>query len=143
MAGAECSGDFAKLAKLIAGLDKLATPAFRASANRLLAEETISHVQGYFDTSTSPYGAPWKPPAHRKGKPLIDTGRLLGSLRVTSDATSFHVLSNVVYAAAMNFGTSTITRRQFMPDKQRGCPRRLRASYKEVLIELRREAVGR
>lgn len=46
--------------------------------------------------------------------PATDTGRLIGSIRANVTGTSASVIVNTVYAAALEFGTSTIEARPFL-----------------------------
>lgn len=46
--------------------------------------------------------------------PATDTGRLIGSIRANVTGTSASVIADTVYAAALEFGTSTIEARPFL-----------------------------
>lgn len=46
--------------------------------------------------------------------PATDTGRLIGSIRANVTGTSASVIVDTVYAAALEFGTSTIEARPFL-----------------------------
>lgn len=67
-----------------------------------------TRVELGFKTSTSPHGIPWAPLKSRKGKPLIDTGRLKNSItwQIGSDQNSKYVDvgTNVKYGAIHQFG---------------------------------------
>lgn len=57
-----------------------------------------------FIKSTDPYGKQWKPLVSRKGKPLLDTGRLSTSYTYEITDNGFTVGTNVAYAPYHQFG---------------------------------------
>ena len=101
---ASVRGDFARLRKLVAGMGKLNTPAFRRETNTLLAEEMLARVQMGFENSVDPYGRSWAPLKYRVGKPLIDTSLLRNSIHYRVNRSGFVVFTNVKYAAFHQFG---------------------------------------
>ena len=74
-----------------------------------LAEE----IRAGFKDSRDPYGNPWAPLKLRRGKPLLDTGRLRNSInyKVTrSGGTVSEVIvgTNVFYAKTHQFGATIV-----------------------------------
>ena len=65
-----------------------------------------------FRDSQDPYGNMWLPLKYRRGKPLLDTGRLRNSISYRADANSVEIGTNVKYAAIQNFGGHTGARSQ-------------------------------
>lgn len=98
-----------------------------AAANMRPLFETIgagllSNVQLGFKKTQSPYGEAWRPLKKRVGKPLRDTGRLLGSMTQKADREGVTVGTGVKYAAIHQFGGKagrgrkvTIPARPFFP----------------------------
>lgn len=91
-----------------------------------LAEQVRSLVLEGFQKSASPYGQYWQQSVQRKsgargpGEILINTGRLRNSIVAQATETGVRVGTNVVYAAAHNFGYRQIPQRQFLPDQVSG-----------------------
>lgn len=97
----ELKGDaYDKLAKIIAACDN-SKPAFDAIGNTL-----ANRIRAGFRYSRTPWGDAWKPITYRQGKPLRDTGRLLGS--ITHNATNGSVRigtdGDLVYTKIHQFG---------------------------------------
>jgi phage gpG-like protein len=82
---------------------------------REIGQDFVERVQLGFIDSESPYGVPWEPISHRDGQPLIDTGRLRGSIAYETTPLSLRLGSNVVYAATHQFGRDPIKARPFLP----------------------------
>jgi len=99
-------GDFAKLRELRQKLARAADPAQRYAMNRILGAEALSLLKLGFRSSVDPYGATWAPLSHRKGKPLLDTGRLRNSFSSQASADGFRIGTNVVYAPHHQYGTN-------------------------------------
>lgn len=74
------------------------------AALHVIGRVLTTQVQMGFRTSTNPWGVPWHPLLIRKGKPLVDTGRLKNS--ITSNVEGDHVLigTKVDYAPIQQFG---------------------------------------
>lgn len=138
-------GDFFKFARLVEQVGKLGKPEFRARSMKLAAAEALELAHDGFARSISPYGRRWKNPKHRTGKPLLDTGRLVGSIAPFSDARRFELRTNVVYAAVHQWGWSerNIPQRQFLPDSATGFGGRWREALLRVMKEERRATLGR
>lgn len=98
------TGDFQKLRYLIGGMHKLASAKFLADTNRALGKEALSLVRMGFETSTDPYGKRWERLKTRAGRPLLNTGRLLSSVKMNSSAAGFQLSSGLIYAGVHNLG---------------------------------------
>ena len=129
--------------KLRRQLEEISSPRFRQAALESLAEEARTQIVMGFRDSRSPYGEPWAPLESREGKPLLDTGRLRNSLMPRAVGTSLRIDANVAYAAAHQYGTKTIPRRQFLPDSSRGLGTRWTKAFRRVLTETMRDLGGR
>ncbi len=99
-----------------------------ASLHDAIGHALVSRVVQGFDLSTGPYGK-WRDLVDstiarrrkRSKKPLLDSQRLRGSITHEFDQRSVRVGTNVEYAQYHQFGTRTIPRRAFLPD--RGLPK--------------------
>lgn len=102
----------AALSALIVRLKKLGgAQAMSALAGRL-APQARDLVVSTFDRSSSPDGVPWAPLRHRKGQPLVKTGKLKASIKTTHNSKGFVVSARVPYAAVHQFGGGTKARNQ-------------------------------
>jgi phage gpG-like protein len=69
-----------------------------ARVTRAIAQEAIAQSMACFRGSRNPYGEAWAPLKHRKGKPLLDTGRGRQSVAVSDlEGVSFRLGTNVRY----------------------------------------------
>jgi len=109
-------GDLAdrRLLDLRRALDGLSRAVSR-DLTRLLGRHTKSLLDRQFEESRSPYGSPWLPLKRRKGAPLVDTGRLKRSLRVTARDGAIVIETVIPYAAVHQFGADLGTRTQVQP----------------------------
>lgn len=69
-----------------------------------IARSIEAMVRLNFKSSKDPYGIPWTPIKYRNGKPLRDTGRLLGSIGSEVNNGSITIGTNVCYAIVHQFG---------------------------------------
>lgn len=99
------TGDFAKLRALRLRLSRTSTSDFRERLARVVGEAARTELALGFRNSIDPYGTPWAPLKRRKGKPLLDTGRLRSSFTYHASASGLRVGSNVVYAKFHQYGT--------------------------------------
>ena len=123
-------------------LREIASSRFREAALQSLAEEARTQIVLGFRDSKSPYDEPWAPLESREGKPLLDTGRLRNSLMPRAVGTSLRIDANVAYAAAHQYGTKTIPRRQFLPDQARGLGVRWMRAFRRALVQVTRDLRG-
>jgi phage gpG-like protein len=112
-------GDFGKLAELTRKMAEVSSGAFKRTLFANLAEEGVTQLKMGFRGERDPYGAPWRPIKHRSGRILQDTGRLRNSFTARPTSSGFAVSSNVVYAAAHQYG-ATITQKARVNRHTRG-----------------------
>jgi phage gpG-like protein len=117
----------------------------------------VKQVADEFKESRDPYGNPWKPVVRnrrrdirararraakglsaRADKPLIDTGRLRGSVVARTEGSVVRIALPVEYASYHQYGTRTIARRQILPESDTGGlgPRWSQAANKETIAVL-------
>lgn len=117
-------GDFGGLEDLQARIRKITQPGFKEAIARRLTGTVIKLLADQFRASRDPYGNPWKPPMHRKGKPLLDTGRLraaaVGQTARQESGSVVRVVIPVEYASYLQDGTRRMARRQIVPDRAGG-----------------------
>lgn len=89
----------------------------------------VGRLKMGFSQSKDPYGNEWKSlknPSKKRGgetaKPLLDRGRLVGSLSFVVQGDQLIVSTNVNYAEYHQNGTSDIPQRMFLPDSEKGLP---------------------
>ena len=114
MSGASVKGDFAKLARLQAQVKRLATDDVRVRLANVVGAAALAQLQLGFRLSRDPYGVAWAPIVSRKGKPLLDTGRLRSSFSYAPHAGHFVIGTNVVYMAHHQYGTRRGLRARMM-----------------------------
>jgi len=84
-----------------------------ATAMKLVADE--------FRASKDPYGNPWAPLKRRKGKPLIDTGRMRSAVVAQPSGTTIRIVIGTNYAAYHQHGARAHGRRGgAIPQNRRG-----------------------
>lgn len=101
-------GDFNKLRTLSKRFAKLKGPAFARGLTTQLAEEARDLVVKSLDTSIDPYGKPYAPLKHRRGRPLEKTGLLRNSITYTASSSGFRLFTNVFYAKWHNSGLFSV-----------------------------------
>lgn len=94
-----------KLYTLRDRLASLQTAAFRENLSTLCGAAALKLVADGFRGSHAPDGTPWEPLKSRKGKPLLDTGRLRSSFAVESTPGGFRIGTAVGYAGYHQYGT--------------------------------------
>lgn len=87
------------------------SPAFRATLAQVCAAAAGKFVNDGFRRGVDPYGDPWQPLASRKGKPLLDTGRLRASFATSPIPGGFRIDATASYAPFHQFGTQPSNRR--------------------------------
>lgn len=80
-------------------------PPFRAKLAQLCGAAALKLVADGFRGSHAPDGARWQPLKSRRGKPLLDTGRLRASFATVPTADGFRIWTAVTYAGYQQFGT--------------------------------------
>lgn len=102
-------------------LAQVDSPAFRATLAQLCAAAAGKFINDGFRRSVDPYGDPWQPLVSRKGKPLLDTGRLRASFAATPIPGGFRIDATASYAKYQQFGTDPHDRRaRIQPIDRRG-----------------------
>lgn len=97
------TGDFDKLRTIASTVAAMGKPAFKQLFMKRLAGEAMRLVHEGFAQGTDPQGQPWKR-AHRGGRTLRDTGRLLGSYTAAIRPDGFTLGTNLKYAGVHQFG---------------------------------------
>lgn len=100
------TGDFAKLRALRQRMGKLAEPETRHRLATVMGETARTQLVLGFRNGVNPYGEPWARLKRRKGKPLLDTGRLRSSFSANATATGFGLWSKTSYAVHHQYGTN-------------------------------------
>lgn len=112
---------------------------FIPELGRRVAAALMKEVADEFRHSRNPYGKPWAPLARerarnlranrrraakgkppRRSKPLIDTGRMRGSVIARAVGSEVRVSIPVDYASYHQYGTRTIPQRQMLPEASTG-----------------------
>ncbi|WP_052962677.1 phage virion morphogenesis protein [Pseudomonas fluorescens] len=93
----------------------------------------VARIKANFRKSVDPYGGSWPGISHRQGQPLIDTGRLLNSIKHQVDDLDLDLGSNLIYADNHQYGI-TVKRRAFFPDS-RGLPKQWLEEYEKIMVE--------
>lgn len=83
----------------------MAKPPFQTRVAQLCAAAAMKKIADGFRESRDQEGHPWLPLASRRGKPLLDTGRLRASYAVEPIAGGFRIGTAVAYAGYHQFGT--------------------------------------
>lgn len=137
-------GDFAGLARLTEAAGRLITPEFRAESAMVMGAAGMKQLMDSFRQGRDPYGQPWAPLKLRKGKPLLDTGRLRASAALRPRPAGFEIVMTADYAGTHQTGKTirpvkarllswtvrgnkkrffarqvTIPRRQMLPTRER------------------------
>ena len=117
-------------------LARFANPARNAErAGRAAANRLRDLIKQRFNTGTSPYAVKWKRGRKEVGRTLVETGRLMRSIRATRRGNVFVVGTTVPYARVHQFGaTITPKRRRFLAFSGVGSQRVFR---KKVVIPAR------
>jgi hypothetical protein len=103
-------GDFAKLNRRIAQIERLGSPDGMKKLTDNLAEEAVSLILWGFQIETDPYGAKWKAKVFGDGRQVLvgNTTRLRRGYKrgiVRSDGRGFRVSPSVIYARYHQEGT--------------------------------------
>jgi phage gpG-like protein len=97
-----------KISAYIAKLAKLESNSWLDSLKREVGEEWRKDLSSEFASTTDPYGNAWTPTKNRPNPILDSTGKLKNSFVATSTATGVRMSSDVIYAAAQNYGRQAI-----------------------------------
>lgn len=127
------TGDNEKLIRLVSQLDSVGEVPKEARAH--LASIALHRVLVGFSRSREPMGTAWKPLLYRKGgRPLVDTGKLRGSLRARVTSDGFEISTSVPYAKHHQFGApkANVPARPFLP-REGELPPSWRAAFERVI----------
>src|SRR5688572_18247648 len=97
-------GDFAQLRLLTQGIEKLERRAFLRDVVRGMGAQALGLTLEGFERSRDPYGQRWRRLESRKGKPLLDTGRLRNSIAYRASGVSFALIASARYASVHQGG---------------------------------------
>lgn len=131
------TGDWGALGALQHRLDEAKRAGLIQEAAKVIGAAAYKLVADEFKESRAPDGAPWAPVQRnrkrdraargrraasgrtvRGDKPLIDTGRLRGSLANHTAGSTVRLSLPVVYAPFHQFGTRRMVQRQILPTGQ-------------------------
>lgn len=134
--GSGVSGDFAKLRKLRAMLERMPENVKRNAVIAVAAEVRTLVAMG-FRKSVAPDGSKWAPLKERDGKPLVDTANLQNSFTTSVDGGRgrIEVGTSVAYADFHQTGTKHMPARKMIPDDGE-MPERWARPLREVVNEV-------
>lgn len=113
-------GDFAGIARLRDAIAGFTGPTFEAQLAQTMGVAGLKQASDSFARSRDPYGRPWRPLKYRRGKPLLKTGRMRGSMSIGPRPRGFEIVITADYASFHQGGTSRIPRRQILPEQDTG-----------------------
>lgn len=125
-----------KIAELVKRLEVMASPAWRESLSRQLAEQALQLVDDGFKNETDPYGNRWAP-TQQPNQILQKTGDLRrgwGILAVTQNG--FRIGDSVDY------GIYQQRKRKMVPTSDRGLPDKWQREFDKVSIRFMKETMG-
>lgn len=99
------TGDFDKFRRLRNRLMKAGSPLNRLALSRVMGETARSQLMKGFRNSLDPYGSLWAELKSRRGKPLLDTGRLRNSFVSNPTENGFTLWTQTKYAKFHQYGT--------------------------------------
>jgi phage gpG-like protein len=98
------SGDFSGLERWRRRVASVTRAGFNSELAQVLGATAMKQVADGFRKSQDPYGTPWAPLKSRKGKPLLDTGRMAASVNVQPQADGFLLNIPTSYAPVHQYG---------------------------------------
>jgi phage gpG-like protein len=120
------TGNFQGLAALEGALARLISPQARADTARSMGLAAMKQLSDEFRESRDPYGNKWAPLRLRRGRPLLDTGRLRASAALSPLPNGFAITMTAGYASTHQSGKRDIrpVRAKMLSWKMRGSTRR-------------------
>jgi len=109
------AGDFSALRDLRARTTPTQMQKLTAIAAQRMGATAMKLVADEFRGSMDPYGRPWLPLAWRKGKPLLDTGRMRSATVVAANGPTIQITIGTTYAKYHQDGART---RKPNPDRR-------------------------
>lgn len=109
------TGDSSALARLVSKLETVGE--VPKASREQLASTALHRVLMGFSTSKEPGGAAWDALKYRQGRPLVDTGKLRGSMRSRITAGGIVLTAGASYAVHHQFGAprANVPARPFFP----------------------------
>lgn len=92
------TGDFRGLERLIGRVENVIAGGLQAKAAQELAAQSRKLIADEFREERDPYGVPWAPLKHRKGRILRDTGYMAGHVGTYPTGRGFRVTFLAGYA---------------------------------------------
>jgi len=117
-------------------IDTARSASFRARLAQNLAEEARHQVDDGFRQQRDPYGRAWQPLKHRRGKILLDTGRMRASTATQAAPDGFRLEITAAYAAHHQYGTKSHAKAS-RSAKQNARGRFVRANRTGLLLRIR------
>jgi phage gpG-like protein len=105
---ARVKGNFAQLKRFAQLVKTAGEPGFEHALSRGLGAASLKLFSDGFRKSRDPYGKPWKPLKFRKGKPLLDTGRMRASAAIIMRPRGFELHVTANYASTHQYGKKNI-----------------------------------
>jgi phage gpG-like protein len=120
-------GNFAGLRRLVGAAAKAADPEFERGLHRGLGAASLKKFSDGFRKSHDPYGKAWAPLKLRRGKPLLDTGRMRASAAVVMRPKGFELQVTANYASTHQYGKRNIRplKARFLAFRVRGRGKRM------------------
>ncbi len=109
------AGDFSALKALRERTSPTQMQKLTAICAQRMAGTALKLVADEFRGSVDPYGRPWPPLAWRKGKPLLDTGRMRSATVVAANGPTIQITIGTTYARYHQEGART---RKPKPDRK-------------------------
>jgi phage gpG-like protein len=100
------SGDFSGLERWRRRVSSVTRAGFRTELAQVLGATAMKQVADEFRQSRDPYGQPWEALKRRKGKPLLNTGRMAASVNVQPAADGFLLNIGASYAPVHQYGAT-------------------------------------
>lgn len=104
-----------------------------------ISAKILAKIRLQFRNSTDPYGQPWAS-VRRAGQPLLDTGRLRGSIQANTNGDTMVFFTDVEYAQYHQFG-ERVKKRAILPD-DRGLPESWEAIITSAIKENFKSILG-
>lgn len=106
---ASIRGQYRALRRLHQALGSVSDPQFRRELSRGLGAAALKQYSDGFRKGRDPYGKKWAPLKLRRGKPLLDTGRMRASAAIHVRGTSgFELVVTASYASTHQYGAKNI-----------------------------------
>jgi phage gpG-like protein len=135
-------GDIHDLAQLRQRLAALDSQSFRDQVSRRMGAEALKLVQDGFRAQANPYGQPWKPLKHRKGRILQDSGRMASSFFFAVIPQGFRLSDGASYWVFHQLGTKHLAQRMMVPMPARGLGPKWTLGFSRIARNIIRDHMG-